>query len=175
MSERANTETITDLSHELTEALDGLDNGRAYFDGLRLQSREYAAQAPTEAIEYATDMLMRDLVVAANNIGGAQTREAVGTTYDEIIAVANHLTGRSSEEANKPVAMIKLQAGFNGGTRRIREDSDPRDRAQLIDALMFANQELLTGDSRQAITAHTDQKYYVDNITAAVRHLESHS
>ncbi len=175
MSERTHTETITDLSTELTEALTGFDNGRAYLDGLRLQSRENAATAPIASVEYATDMLMRNLVVAANNIGGRRVVEATGTVYDEIITLANQLTGRTPQEADNTVAMIKLQARFNSVRPQITPESDAGDRAQLVDALMFANQELLTGDSRDAMTAHTSQGYYLDNLTAAVRHLEPRS
>jgi hypothetical protein len=184
MSEKSQTRIVTNpyekvetLTTDMREAMAGPDRGRDFFEGLRIRAKANAWNlSPTDAQSNA-ELLMRNLVVAADAIGVKKTKEAIGTTYDEIINVASGLTGQAmpDTEAGWSSAMAELQHGMNSYRLQFGEDSEPGDRAQLIDSLMYANGQLLTGETRDAIAINGNLDYYMQKVVGAAVTIEAQS
>jgi hypothetical protein len=164
----------TEVAADIRDRLVREDQGEPILEDFRLRAKANAWQAAPRTIQTSAEFLMRNLVVAQHNLGRKRTIEAIGTTYGEIIQMAWIVAGQRSTQhiPETTPTMEALQAGFNNHQYEITDAADAGDRAQLIDGLMFANQQLLIGPERETMVGQTDLNYYLNNIAAAYMNLE---
>jgi hypothetical protein len=174
MSEKHPAVYRTDISTVLRDALSEPDHGREEMGRQRFEAKRNAWNATPDAIQSSAELLMRNLVVGAHEIGVKRVHEATGTVYSEILTLADRISGQTQptvEDVDYP-EMSRLQHDLNARTISVLPDSEPGDRAQLIDALVFANEQLLCGDESAALTAGVNESYYIGNLAAGIRQLQ---